>query len=51
LLAFNVDLKFGNVLDGLMMVDLRKTETALLERYMGRELATRFRQTHVVSTP
>ncbi len=44
LLAFNVDRKFGNVLDGLMMVDLRKTEPALLERFMGRECAMRFRQ-------
>jgi len=46
LLGFNVDRKFSNVLDGLVVVDLRKTEPALLERYMGREAAARFRQRH-----
>ncbi len=46
LLGFNVDRKFSNVLDGLVMVDLRRTESAVLERYMGREAATRFRQVH-----
>jgi hypothetical protein len=46
LLSFNVDRKFSNVLDGLVVVDLRKTEAAVLERYMGREAATRFRQLH-----
>ncbi|MGA9075991.1 MAG: GNAT family N-acyltransferase, partial [Candidatus Sulfotelmatobacter sp.] len=35
MLAFNVDRKFSNVLDGLVVVDLRKTESAVLERYMG----------------
>lgn len=47
LLAFNVDRKFSNVLDGLVVVDLRETEPAVLERYMGREGATRFRQAQV----
>jgi putative hemolysin len=46
LLSFNVDRKFSNVLDGFVVVDLRKTEAAVLERYMGREAATRFRQLH-----
>jgi len=46
LLAFNVDRKFSNVLDGLVVVDLRRTEPAVLERYMGREGAARFRQEH-----
>jgi len=46
LLGFNVDRKFSNVLDGLVVVDLRKTEPAVLERYMGREAAARFRQRH-----
>jgi putative hemolysin len=46
LLGFNVDRKFSNVLDGLVVVDLRHTETAMLERYMGREGAARFRQVH-----
>jgi hypothetical protein len=34
------------VLDGLMVVDLRKTEPAVLERYMGREAAAQFRRKH-----
>ena len=46
MLAFNVDRKFSNVLDGFVVVDLRKTESAVLERYMGREGATEFRRHH-----
>jgi len=46
MLGFNVDRKFSNVLDGLVVVDLRRTEPAVLERYMGREGAARFRQVH-----
>jgi hypothetical protein len=46
LLGFNLDRKFSNVLDGLVVVDLRQTEPAMLERYMGREGAMRFRQVH-----
>jgi putative hemolysin len=49
LLGFNVDRKFSNVLDGLVVVDLRQTEPAVLERYMGREGAARFRQVHTGS--
>ena len=46
LLGFNVDPKFSSVLDGLVVVDLRQTEPAVLDRYMGRESATRFREFH-----
>jgi len=46
LLGFNVDRKFSNVLDGLVVVDLRQTDPAVLERYMGKEAAARFRQLH-----
>ncbi len=46
ILAFNVDRKFSNVLDGLIVVDLRNTDAAVLNRYMGREAAERFRQMH-----
>jgi len=46
LLGFNVDRKFSNVLDGLIVVDLRQTEPAVLERYMGREDAAKFRKVH-----
>ena len=35
LLAFNVDPKFGNCLDGLIVVDLSRTDPRLLDRYMG----------------
>lgn len=35
LLGFNVDRRFGNALDGLLLVDLRRTELAVLARYMG----------------
>ncbi len=45
-LGFNVDRKFSNVLDGLVVVDLRQTEAAVLERYMGRAGAGRFRSFH-----
>jgi putative hemolysin len=46
LLGFNVDRKFSNVLDGLVVVDLRETEPSVLDRYMGREAAARFRRVH-----
>jgi len=46
LLGFNVDRKFSNVLDGLVVVDLRKTDSSVLERYLGREAAAQFRQKH-----
>jgi putative hemolysin len=46
LVSFNVDRKFSNVLDGLVVVDLRQTDPAVLERYMGRDFAVRFRQHH-----
>ena len=44
--GFNVDRKFSNTLDGLVVVDLRQTDPAVLERYMGREAATAFRKLH-----
>jgi len=46
LLGFNVDRKFSDVLDGLVVVDLRYTERAVLERYMGREGVAGFRRCH-----
>jgi putative hemolysin len=46
LLGFNVDRKFSNVLDGLVVVDLRHTEPSVLERYMGKESAANFRSIH-----
>jgi putative hemolysin len=51
LLGFNVDRKFSNVLDGLVLVDLRQTDPAVLERYMGRDAVQAFRKIHrVLST-
>ena len=36
LLGFSVDPSFGNVLDGLIVVDLADVDPAILSRYMGR---------------
>jgi putative hemolysin len=46
--GFNVDRKFSDVLDGLVVVDLRETEPTVLERYMGREGVAAFRRHHNV---
>jgi putative hemolysin len=43
LLGFSIDPAFGNVLDGLVVVDLDDVEPAILGRYMGREEAAAFR--------
>jgi hypothetical protein len=51
LLGFNVDPHFGNVLDGLMLVDLLEVGPKVLDRYMGRENATAFRAFHAGSHP
>ena len=42
-LGFSVDPDFSNTLDALMLADLRSAPQALLERYMGRSEAQRFR--------
>ncbi len=36
-LGFNIDPDFGDVLDGLVLVDLRRTDRKLLERFTGKE--------------
>ncbi len=46
LLGFNVDPKFSDVLDGLIMVDLRDTNRSVLERYLGKSGAAGFRRHH-----
>jgi len=46
LVGFNLDRKFSDVVDGLMIVDLRQTDPSVLERYMGREGYAGFRQFH-----
>jgi putative hemolysin len=42
LLGFTVDASFGNVLDGLVLVDLDRVEPSILARYMGRAEAHAF---------
>jgi len=44
LAAFHVDRRFANALDGLIIVDLRKTDVRVLERYMGKDGAAQFLQ-------
>jgi len=51
LLAFNVDSGFGDVLDGLIMVDLRQIEPTLLARYMGKPGTLAFRAYHALDSP
>ena len=46
IIGFNRDPAFGNVLDGLIMVDLTQTEPKMLERYLGKEGAHRFLDYH-----
>ncbi|MCI0401183.1 MAG: GNAT family N-acetyltransferase [Gammaproteobacteria bacterium] len=46
LLGFNVDRKFNDTLDGLIMVDLLRTPPRALARYMGKAQATRFLAYH-----
>ena len=48
LLAFNIDPDFSYVLDGLILVDLTKTEPKVMERYMGREKTKAFLAYHGV---
>lgn len=43
-LGFNVDAKFSNVIDGLLLVDLRQAAPDLLGRYMGKPGAAAFLQ-------
>jgi len=42
LLGFNLDPKFTNALDGLILVDLTRTEPKLLHRYLGAREAAAF---------
>ncbi len=44
--GFNVDPAFGNALDGLIMVDLTKTEPRMLERYLGKDGSRQFLAYH-----
>ncbi len=42
LLGFNIDPDFGDVLDGLVLIDLTRVHRSILDRYMGREGARSF---------
>ena len=46
LVGFNLDRKFSDVVDGLVIVDLRQTDPTVLERYMGKEGYAGFRRFH-----
>lgn len=46
LLAFNVDPDFGDVLDGLMLIDLLTVDRGILQRYMGKAEADSFLAYH-----
>ncbi len=46
LLAFNVDPRFSRCLDGLIVVDLARTDKAMLNRYMGAENVESFLNYH-----
>ena len=45
-LGFNIDSDFGNALDCLILVDLRKTEPRVLRKYMSESAWARFQQKH-----
>ena len=49
LLAFNVDNEFGSCIDGLIMVDLLKTDPKLLKSYMGEKQTIEYRKYHGIS--
>ena len=46
ILAFHVDKSFGDCLDGLIVVDLRKADRASIARYMGEERTRGFLAYH-----
>jgi putative hemolysin len=46
LVGFNVDPNFSDALDGLILVDLTKTNSGLRERYLGKAESERFMHHH-----
>ncbi|MBZ5675129.1 MAG: lysophospholipid acyltransferase family protein [Acidobacteriia bacterium] len=46
ILDFSVDRHFSSVLDGLIVVDLAKTNARLVDKYLGKAGAERFRRWH-----
>jgi putative hemolysin len=51
IVGFNVDGHFSHVLDGLILVDLTKTERRILERFVQPEGARRFLAYHQSASP
>jgi putative hemolysin len=46
LIGFNVDKHFADALDGLILVDLTKTDPKMLQRYLGKEGTSNFLAWH-----
>ncbi len=46
LLSFNVDKTFSDVLDGLVVVDLKETDPRIIRRFLGKEDADRYLKRH-----
>jgi hypothetical protein len=46
MLGFNLDDQFGDALDGLVVVDLRRTDVGVLSHYMGEDGAKAFHRYH-----
>lgn len=46
LLGFNIDPDFGDVLDGLVLIDLLQVDRPVLDRYLGKDEAEAFRRFH-----
>jgi hypothetical protein len=46
MLGFNIDPEFGNALDCLVLVDLRKTDPRVLQKYMSGPAWERFSEAH-----
>jgi len=51
LMGFNVDSSFGDVLDGLVLVDLLDTDRRVLERYLGKDGTAAFYAYHEQAEP
>ena len=49
LLGFNIDPDFGDVLDGLVLIDLLCVDKPVLDRYLGKDEAEAFRTFHLES--
>ncbi len=49
-IGFNIDASFGHVLDGLIVVDLTKTDPKLLAYFMGEPEAKKFFDYHGIET-